>query len=93
MFILHKANCTYCGGETRLARIPTLLIIVGILINATSIYSLVNGGELLSSTNEIYALGVGLGCFVFGVMFLRFVGAKTKKSKTHKSATHMTYSN
>ena len=73
-----KANCPYCGTLTRLAIIPTLLIVVGTLLGATSIYSLVNELELASMNIEICALGISLGCYIFGIIFLRFVQVQKK---------------
>ena len=87
-----KASCPYCSAQTKLATIPTLLVVLGAALNISSILSLFYGFDLYLEGLEGYALGLGLACFIFGIVFLRFIEVKSKKMKNQKSATHITYS-
>ena len=89
---LFGASCPYCIAEVKLTFIPTFLVFLGAILSATSTLALFYDFTLYAQGLEIYALGLGVGCLIFGMMFLRFVELRVKTKKARKSATHITYS-
>ncbi len=86
---LHKADCPYCSNKVRLARLPVILITVGLITSFVSIYSLVNELENISLNLQIIGSGLGLGFFLFGILFLRFVSVKIKMTKKDRANVHL----
>ena len=89
MFIVHHAECPFCGDKTSLAKLPTLCLILGSILTFLSFYSMLYKVEVISLTTQICGLGIGIGCLIFGLIFLRFVSVKKKFTypKKHSNTT------
>lgn len=84
---MHKADCPFCGQRTRWSRVPVTMMFSGALMVAMSAAFLISKSKIHIEYANLPALGIGVGagCFLFGLMFLRFIALEKEENRIDKT--------
>jgi hypothetical protein len=88
---MHRSYCPFCSLPVRWARLPLTLLVSGIIFLVLGSYSLFNPTDLPAELSMLptLAVGLGVGSFLLGIIFLRLVPLENFKEDTRSSGSYI----